>query len=73
MKNTYGMELNAVVTWTDADDNVNTGVLVDTVAEADGCGHFLVLENYEGGIDEVPIPLVNKAVNPDGSKVTPND
>lgn len=67
------MELNAVVTWTDADNMKHTGVLVDTVAEADGCGHFLVLENYDGGIDEVPLSLVNKAVNPDGSKVTPND
>ena len=73
MKNTYGMELNAVVTWTDADNKKHTGVLVDTVAEADGCGHFLVLENYDGGIDEVPMSLVDKAVNPNGSVSKPND
>lgn len=73
MKNTYGMELNAVVTWTDANGKKHNGALIDTIAEADGCGHFLVLENYEGGIDEVPVSMVNEVVNPDGSKVTPND
>lgn len=73
MKNTYGMELNAVVTWTDADENKNSGVLIDTVAEPDGCGHFLVLENYDGGIDEVPVAIVDKAVNPDGTTSRPND
>lgn len=71
--NTYGMELNAVVTWTDADNKKHTGVLVDTVAETDGCGHFLVLENYEGGIDEVPMSLVNEAINLNGEKITPNE
>lgn len=70
--NSYGMMDKAVVTWTDADDVKHSGVLIDTVAEADDCGHFLVLENYEGGIDEVPMSLVNKAVNPDGKKIRPN-
>ena len=64
------MELNAVVNWEDADGKKHTGVLVDTIAEADGCGHFLVLENYDGGIDEVAMSLVNKAVNPDGKVIT---
>lgn len=72
--NAYGMELNAVVTWTDAiDEQKHSGVLLDTVAETDGCGHFLVLENYDGGIDEVPVSMVNKAVNPDGKKIKPNN
>lgn len=71
--NSYGMEMNAVVTWTDSDNKKHTGVLIDTVAEADDCGHFLVLENYEGGIDEVPVSLVDKAINPDGKKIKPNE
>lgn len=70
--NTYGMELNAVVTWNDANDVEHSGVLLDTIAEADDCGHFLVLENYDGGIDEVPLSMVEKAVNPDGKEITPN-
>ena len=71
--NSYGMQLNAVVTWADADDVEHSGVLVDTVAEPDGCGHFLVLHNYENGIDEVPVSMVIKAVNPNGKKIRPND
>jgi len=71
--NNYGMELNAVVTWNDADDVEHSGVLVDTVTENDGCGHFLVLQNYEDGIDEVPVSMVVKAVNPDGKKIRPNE
>ena len=71
--NTYGMELKAVVTWTDADEKKHEGVLIDTMPETDGNGHFLVLENYDGGIDEVPVSMVNKAVNPNGTEICPND
>jgi hypothetical protein len=73
MKNAYGMVNNAVVTWNDADDVKHSGVLIDTIAEADGCGHYLVLQNYEGGIDEVPMSMVAKAVNPNGEKIRPNN
>ena len=71
--NEYEMELNAVVNWEDADGKKHTGVLVDTITEADGCGHFLVLRNFEDGIDEVPLSMVVSAVNPNGKVIRPNE
>ena len=67
------MELNAVVNWEDADGKKHTGVLVETIAEADGCGHFLALSNFEDGIDEVPLSMVVSAVNPNGKVIRPNE
>jgi len=71
--NEYEMELNAVVNWEDADGKKHTGVLVDTVAEADGWGHFLALQNYDGEIDEVPLSMVVSVVNPNGKVIRPNE
>jgi uncharacterized protein YijF (DUF1287 family) len=71
--NEYEMELNAVVNWEDADGKKHTGVLVDTITEADGCGHFLALRNFEDGIDEVPLSMVVSAVNPNGKVIRPNE
>ena len=71
--NEYEMELNAVVNWEDADGKKHTGVLVDTIAEADGCGHFLALRNFEDGIDEVPLSMVVSVVNPNGKVIRPNE
>jgi hypothetical protein len=71
--NEYEMELNAVVNWEDANGKKNTGVLVDTIAEADGNGHFLALRNFEDGIDEVPVSMVVSAVNPNGKVIRPNE
>ena len=71
--NEYEMKLNAVVKWEDADGKKHTGVLVDTIAEADDCGHFLALRNFEDGIDEVPLSMVVSAVNPNGKVIRPNE
>lgn len=65
--NSYGMELNAVVTWTDADDQKHSGVLVDIIETS------LMVNEYDGELVEVPMSMVNKAVNPDGKKIRPNN
>jgi hypothetical protein len=65
--NTYGMELNAVITWTDADKkHPHKGILRDTIDEPISNGHKLVIEDYEGNINEVLVARVTEVVNPDG-------
>ena len=56
---TYGnIEVGQHMVWRDADDNQHEGSILCITPESDGCGHFLTLRNKEGGVDEVPISLV---------------
>ena len=67
------LELNAVVNWTDTNNQKHTGVVVDIIPEDELYHTRVVLSNYEDNLDEVFLHQIESAVNPNGKVIRPNE
>lgn len=69
------LELNAVVNWTDTNNQKHTGVVVDIIPknEDELLPACVVIRNYEDNLEEVFIDMIESAVNPNGKVIRPNE
>lgn len=58
----YTLHVGDVVEWIDCDDKVIKGSILTICNELDGAGHYLRLRNAEGGVDEVPVGLLEEVI-----------
>ena len=64
------LELNAVVTWTDANNKKHTGVVDYIMPEDELYPARVVCRTYEGDLDEYVFPsMIESAVNPNGKVI----
>jgi hypothetical protein len=60
----YGIKFDYQVQWEDAEGNLLTGILREVRQEDDGNGHYAILLNSKGGVDNVSMSLITHTREP---------